>query len=284
MPELPEIEGLAAWMRASLTGSEIKDIRLRSVAALKTYDPPLSALKGQTVTGASRRGKYLALETGDLKLVSHLSLGGWVKWVSITAKRNPTLRGPIILELVFEDGLLDYTEHGKEKRLAIWVVRDLDEVPQVHQLGPEAFSRELTEAEFGAIIRSRRGTIKSVLADQHVLAGIGNAYSDEILHVAKMSPFLLVSKLDESMIKTLFEAMRSVLGNAVEQLTSTDIVHLKESKKSQYAVHGRDAQPCPVCGDTIRSVWPGARSFQYCPTCQTGGKVYKDRRLSRLLK
>lgn len=284
MPELPEIEGLVAWVRLNLMGRPVRDVRLRSVAALKTYDPPLNALVGQAISGANRRGKYLVIDIGDLKLVSHLSLGGWVRWVKVSAKRNPTLRGPIILEVVFDDGLLDYTEHGKEKRLAIWVVRNLEEVPRIQQLGPEAFSASLTEQQFGEILSAQRGTIKSVMANQHVLAGIGNAYSDEILHVAGMSPFLLVSKLDEGTLHTLFEATRSVLGDSVSRLTQTDIVNLKVGKQSQYRVHGRDGEACPVCADAIKSVWPGARSFQYCPTCQTGGRVYKDRRFSRLLK
>jgi formamidopyrimidine-DNA glycosylase len=284
MPELPEVEGLAAWMRAELTGRRIESIRLRSVAALKTYDPPLSALNGRAVTGASRRGKYLALEAGELKLVAHLSLGGWVRWVAGPTKRKPSLRGPIVAEVLFEDGMLDFTEHGKEKRLALWLVRSLDDVTQIGRLGPEALSQELDEPAFAEILRRQRGTLKSVLADQHVIAGIGNAYSDEILHAAKLSPFLLVSKLDEGGMANLYGAMRVVLGDAVARAAEIKAADLKDDKRQHFHVHGRTGQSCPVCGDTIRAVWLGERSFQYCSTCQTGGRVYKDRRLSRILK
>jgi len=284
MPELPELEGLAAWIRSDVAGRKIESVRLRSVAALKTYEPPLAALSGQTVQGASRRGKYLAIDVGELRLVTHLSLGGWMRWVANVDKRKPSLRGPIIAEVLIDCGALDTTENGKEKRVAIWVVRDLAEIPQIAGLGPEALAPELDEARFASLIRSRKGAIKSILADQHVIAGIGNAYSDEILHAARLSPLLNISKLTDSQLAALHGAMRGVLTEAVKRASGVGASSLKADKWSHFNVHARTGEPCPVCGDTIRAVWLGERSFQYCPTCQTGGRTYKDRRLSRLLR
>ena len=284
MPELPELEGLAAWIRSELAGQEIQSFRLRSVAALKTYDPPIGALVGKTVTGAFRRGKYLAIETGELQLVTHLSLGGWMRWVTGPTTRKATLRGPIIAEMLFESGSLDFTEHGKQKRLALWLVHAIDEVPQVASLGPDALDPELTEALFSDLVRGRRGTIKKVLADQHVIAGIGNAYSDEILHAARMSPFLNTARMTNQQVSLLYLSMQSVLADTVARAAGIGAADLKDDKRSHFSVHARTGEPCPVCGDSVRAVWLGERSLQYCPTCQTGGRVYKDRRLSRLLK
>jgi len=284
MPELPEVEALAAWIRQDLAGKTVEEVRLRSVAALKTYDPPLSALAGRTVTGASRRGKYLAMELDGLMLVSHLSLGGWVRWTAGSPARKPSLKGPIVAEIRFAEGTLDYTEHGKEKRLALWVVRSLDDVPQIAGLGPEALGPGLNAESFAALLRSRPGTLKSILADQHVIAGIGNAYSDEILHAAKLSPFLKTSAMTDAQASVLFTSTREVLTETLNRAVGIGAAGLKQDKKSNFRVHHRTGEPCPACGDTIREVWMGSRSFQYCPTCQTGGKVYKDRRLSRLLK
>ncbi|HEV3312542.1 MAG TPA: DNA-formamidopyrimidine glycosylase family protein [Chloroflexota bacterium] len=284
MPELPELEGLVAWIRSDLAGHTIEDVRLRSVAALKTYDPPLSALIGQTVAGAARTGKYLSVTAGNLILVTHLSLGGWMRWVDNPNQRKPSLRGPIIAEIRFGTGSLDLTEHGKEKRLAIWLVRDLEDVPQIPELGPDALSPELDLATFSRVVLGHKGTIKSVLANQHVIAGIGNAYSDEILHEARLSPLLRTSKITEPEVDRLYGSMRKVLSEAVVAAAGKRPGNLKDGKRSRFQVHARAGETCPTCGDTIRAVWMGSRSFQYCPTCQSGGRVYKDRRMSRLLK
>jgi formamidopyrimidine-DNA glycosylase len=284
MPELPEVEALAAWVRSHLSGKTVREIRLRSVAALKTYDPPLNALIGQTVTGAVRRGKYLAVEFDELKLVTHLSLGGWIRWIAGTPDRKTTLRGPIIAEVRFDDGQLDFTEHGKEKRLALWVVHSLDNVPPITTLGPEALDPALDPPALAGLLRTRPATLKSVLADQHVIAGIGNAYSDDILHAARLSPFLKTTALTDEQAAALHTALHEILDATIARATGIAAAGLKEDKKSHFRIHARTGEPCPTCGDTIREVWSGSRSFQYCPSCQTGGKVYKDRRLSRLLK
>ncbi len=284
MPELPELEGLAAWVNTDLAGRRVDEVRLRSVAALKTFDPPISTLAGRTVGPAGRRGKYLHISMGDLLLVTHLSLGGWLRWSPGATTRKPSLRGPIIAEVRLDGGSLDLTEHGKEKRLAIWVVRRLEDVPRIGDLGPEPLDPNLALDDFTERVRAAPGTIKHVLADQRVIAGIGNAYSDDILHAARLSPFLRAARLDGDQIGGLYEAMRTVLNDAVAESVGVSGGKLKEIKRAHFRVHGRAGAPCPACGDAIRPVWMGERSFEYCPNCQTGGRVYADRRLSRFLK
>lgn len=284
MPELPELEGLVRWLDALLRGREITEVRLRSVAALKTYDPPVSSLRGVTVERVTRRGKYVVIGTESLRLVTHLSRGGWLRWTVEPTSRALSLRGPMVAEVRFPSASLDITEHGKEKRLAIWLVRELHEIPQIAELGREALDPTLGQEEFARLVRSRPGTLKAALSDQHVLAGIGNAYSDEILHAARLSPFTRTSGLGDSDLEQLFEAMGETLREAMSRATSLDGKGLKDDKRVHFRVHARTGQPCPVCKDTVREVWTANRSFQYCPTCQTGGRVCKDRRLSRLLK
>lgn len=178
----------------------------------------------------------------------------------------------------------DLTEAGTTKRLAVHLVRDAGEVPGVARLGPDPLADAFDRDAFAALLAGERRQIKGALRDQSLIAGIGNAYSDEILHAAKMSPFKPVQNLGEDEITTLYEALRSTLGEAVERSRGVAAGRLKAEKKSGLRVHGRTGQPCPVCGDTIREVSFSDSSLQYCPTCQTGGKPLADRRLSRLLK
>lgn len=275
---------MAAWLTSRLAGHTIQDIRLRSIAALKTYDPPITALLNETVTAVGRRGKYLSISAGEFHLVMHLSRAGWIRWKEQAGERKASQRGPLAAELFFDNGVLDITEQGHEKRLALWVVRSLEDVPHIAPLGPDALDPDLDEPTFSATIRGEGGTIKRVLADQRLITGIGNAYSDEILHAARVSPFTRMPSLKDDQIHILFETMKSVLGEAVGRSVGLSGPELKDEKRAGFRVHARAGQPCPICGDTIRAVWHGSRSFQYCPTCQTGGRVYADRRLSKLLK
>jgi formamidopyrimidine-DNA glycosylase len=284
MPELPEVEGLSRWLADLLSGRTIYRVRMRSVAALKTYDPPLSALESTVVRGTGRRGKYLALETNGPYLVVHLSRAGWVRWREEIGIRKPAQRGPLVAEILFDQGVLDITEQGHEKRLAIWVVRSLGDVPQISELGPEALDPALDLAAFAGILQTQAGTVKSVLANQHAIAGIGNAYSDEILHAAQVSPFTRAGRLDEDQIQHLFSALKTILTDAVERAAGLSGPELKDDKRAHFKVHARTGEPCRVCGDTIREVWASNRSFQYCPGCQSGGRIYADRRLSKILK
>ncbi len=287
MPELPEVESLARFVTEQAGGQEVNRAELSSFSALKTFDPPLDALRGQVLQGAGRRGKFLTLRFGDdLWLVLHLARGGWIRWRGELAanRAKPSPKSPLALRLGFVGGGgFEVTEAGTEKRLALYVVRSPDDVAGVVRLGPDPF--EIGVAELGErLAEAGASPLKAVLADQTVLAGVGNAYSDEVLHAARLSPFKPASKLSETELARLHATLRSVLEDALGRSLGLPAAGLKAEKKEGLQVHGRTGQPCPVCGDTVRQVSYATKAFQYCPTCQTGGKVLADRRLSRLLR
>jgi DNA-formamidopyrimidine glycosylase len=242
------------------------------------------------LTGVGRHGKFLDLTCGDpadqLHLVMHLARAGWLRWRDdIPDKPVRPGKSPLAFRLVLENGSgFDLTEAGTQKRLAVYLVRDPGEVPGVATLGPEPLADDFTTESLAAILKERRTQIKGVLRDQHIIAGIGNAYSDEVLHVAKMSPFKLASSFTPEDVATLHAAIVATLTDAVERSAGLAAANLKGEKKTGLRVHGKTGQPCPVCGDTIREVSFADSSLQYCPTCQTGGKPLADRRMSRLLK
>ncbi|MEU6890612.1 DNA-formamidopyrimidine glycosylase family protein [Streptomyces sp. NPDC046557] len=286
MPELPEVEALRVFLDEHLTGRVVERVLPLAVSVLKTYDPPLSALEGQTAGSTTRYGKFLALRIGDLHLVTHLARAGWLRWQDTLPTGPPRPgKGPLALRVVLQGGGgFDLTEAGTQKRLAVYVVRDPGEVPGIARLGPDPLADDFDRAAFAALLAGERRQIKGVLRDQSVIAGIGNAYSDEILHAAKVSPFKLAASFDEEQVTHLYDAVRDTLRAAVERAHGVAAGRLKAEKKSGLRVHGRSGEPCPVCGDTIRSVSFADSSLEYCPTCQTGGKPLADRRLSRLLK
>jgi formamidopyrimidine-DNA glycosylase len=286
MPELPEVEALAEHLRTHALARPVARVDLASMTVLKTFDPPLSTLTGRLVTGASRHGKFLDLELDGVHLVVHLSRAGWLRWHDQASATPPKPgKGPlefrVHLEKVGGPGF-DLTEAGTQKRLAVYLVEDPLQVPGVARLGPDALS--LDRASFGELLSGRSERLKTLIVDQQVLAGIGNAYSDEILHVAKLSPFASAGKLDADAVDRLHAAMVGVLSEAVERAVGQDAARLKGEKRSGMRVHARTGLPCPVCGDTVREVSYAERSFQYCPTCQTQGRALADRRLSRLVK
>jgi len=287
MPELPEVEALADHLRRHAVGRTIGRIDVAALSVLKTFDPPPTALHGRTVTGAHRWGKYLGIQAGELFLIAHLSRAGWLRWSDqlAPAPLRPG-KGPIALRVhLGEPGSapgFDLTEAGTQKRLAVWLVDDPSKVPSIAALGPDALA--VTADELAARLAGNTGRIKTVLTDQKVIAGIGNAYSDEILHTARLSPFATAGKLSGEQFTALYEAMRAVLSDAVTRSVGQQAATLKGEKRSGLRVHARTGMPCPVCADTVREVSFADKSFQYCPTCQTGGKVLADRRLSRLLK
>jgi formamidopyrimidine-DNA glycosylase len=286
MPELPEVEALAAYLRERAVGHAVQRLEVSSFSALKTYDPPASAVAGLKLTGAGRHGKFLDITFGgDLHLVIHLARAGWLHYRD-TFKSPAPLKpgsGPIALRVRLDDGSgFDLTEAGTQKSLAAYLVRDPNQVPGVARLGPDALT--VSPDEFAQRIRSRNGQVKGVIVDQEVLAGIGNAYSDEILHVAKMSPFALTGKLTDDQISTLYESMIQVETDAVNRSVGQRAAELKGEKRAGMRVHARTGLPCPVCGDTVREVSFADKSLQYCPTCQTGGKPLADRRLSKLIR
>ncbi|MFV8312870.1 Fpg/Nei family DNA glycosylase [Mycobacteroides chelonae] len=287
MPELPEVEALADHLRRHATGATVGRIDVSAFSVLKTFDPPVTSLHGHTVTGATRWGKYLGLQVGSHYLITHLSRAGWLRWSDkLAAAPLKPGKGPIALRVHLgtpgEAPGFDLTEAGTQKRLAVWVVADPAAVPQIAALGPDALS--LTDTGLADILSGTTARLKNVITDQRVIAGIGNAYSDEILHVAKLSPFASGKTLTEGQRTALYEAMQSVLTDAVQRSVGQQAATLKGEKRSGLRVHARTGMPCPVCGDVVREVSFADKSFQYCPTCQTGGKVLADRRLSRLLK
>jgi formamidopyrimidine-DNA glycosylase len=286
VPELPEVTALAAYLRERAVGRRIARAEVTAISVLKTYDPPVSALTGATINDATRHGKFLdVVASDDLHLVIHLARAGWLQYreaFPATAPLKPG-KGPIALRVRLDDGSgFDLTEAGTQKKLAAYLVRDVRLVPGVAKLGPDALAAD--PATFATRLRSRRGQVKGVLTDQSVLAGVGNAYSDEILHRAKMSPFAITDRLDDEAMARLYAATRAVLTDAVERSVGQQAATLKSEKRSGLAVHARTGLPCPVCGDTIREVSFADSSLQYCPTCQTGGKPLADRRLSRLVR
>lgn len=284
MPELPEVEALADHLRRHAVGKTVGRVDVAALSVLKTFDPPSTALHGQTVTGAGRWGKYLGMQAGGLWLVTHLSRAGWLKWSDkLSAAPLKPGKGPIALR-VHLDGSegFDLTEAGTQKRLAVWIVDDPAKVPGIATLGPDAL--EIGPEQLADILKPHSGRIKTVITDQKVIAGIGNAYSDEILHVAKLSPFATANKLTATQLGTLQDAMISVLTDAVQRSVGQQAATLKGEKRSGLRVHARTGLPCPVCGDTVREVSFADKSFQYCPTCQTGGRILADRRMSKLLK
>jgi formamidopyrimidine-DNA glycosylase len=287
VPELPEVHALAADLDSRLRGRVIDRLQLVSFAALKTFDPPVSALHGETVRGVGRHGKFLDIQIGDLHLIMHLARAGWVRWrdAAPTPGTGRPGKGPLAARLVLDDGSgFDVTEAGTKKSLAIHLVRDPAEVPGVARLGPEPLDPSFTQDVLAGILAGAgRAQIKGVLRSQSIIAGIGNAYSDEILHAAKMSPYKPAAMAPDD-VSRLYVAMQDTLRAAIARADGLAASELKAEKKSNLQVHGRNGLPCPVCGDTVRQVRFADSTFEYCPTCQTGGKPLADRVLSRLLK
>ncbi|HET9898596.1 MAG TPA: DNA-formamidopyrimidine glycosylase family protein [Streptosporangiaceae bacterium] len=295
MPELPEVESLAADLRERVVGRLIDRADIAEFSVLKTYDPPLSALGGAEITGIDRYGKFLDLAVrrpgrdesdSSLHLITHLARAGWLRWrAELPAAPPKPGKGPLAFRLRFDDGEgFDLTEAGTRKRLAVYLVTDPQLVPGIASLGPDPLAPDFTVDVLAGLLSGRRTQIKGVLRDQKIIAGIGNAYSDEILHAAKMSPFRLASSLTPDDVAELHEVITGTLRSAIERSAGLAASELKKEKKAGLAVHGRTGEPCPVCGDVVREVSFADSALQYCATCQTGGKPLADRRLSRLLK
>ncbi len=282
---MPEVESLAVFLRERAVGHAFVRADITAISALKTYDPPISAMVGLLIDDVQRHGKFLDISAQGVHLVIHLARAGWLRWKEeqSTGLVRPG-KGPIALRTILDDGSgFDLTEAGTQKKLAVYVVRDVNDVPGIARLGPDPFT--LSIEDFGDILkRAGRVQLKGVLRNQSVIAGIGNAYSDEILHVAKMSPFKPASNLSADELETLYAAMRETLQDAVNRSAGLAVQDLKSEKKSGLRVHGRKGEKCPVCGDIVREVSFADSSLQYCATCQTGGKPLADRRLSKLLK
>lgn len=306
MPELPEVQGLVDFLTSRVVGLPVARVDLGSFSVLKTYDPPVDSLGGLSVTDVARHGKWVDLDVDGIHLVFHLSRAGWLRWSDALPQTvvRPG-KSPIALRMRFaDDSGFDLTEAGTQKRLAVHIVRDPSDVPGIASLGPDPLS--LSRAEFAGLLADKRvpsgrrtannigagvatrnessRQIKGLLRDQSVLAGVGNAYSDEVLHAAKLSPYAVAGKLDDEAVDRLYAALRDILTEAIAAASGKPAKDLKDAKRAGMRVHGRAGEKCPVCGDVVREVSFADRSMQYCATCQTGGKPLADRRMSRLLK
>ncbi len=306
MPELPEVESLARFLAGRTVGRTVVAVEIGAISALKTFTPPPSALVGRPVVGVVRHGKWLDLVTGASSateppasapdagatpdagphLVWHLARAGWVRWYdTVPANHLRPGRSPVAVRLRLDDGAgFDLTEAGTRKRLAVHVVEDPEDVEAVAGLGVDPLGPELTVGRLAELAAARNQQIKGLLRDQRQIAGIGNAYSDEILHAARMSPFALSRSLDAEAVARLHTVIGEVLRDALAASEGRPAAELKDAKRRGMRVHGRTGQPCPVCGDTVHEVSFADSSLQYCPTCQTGGKPLADRRMSRLLR
>ncbi|WP_369055987.1 Fpg/Nei family DNA glycosylase [Kineococcus terrestris] len=295
MPELPEVEALAGFLRERLSGRVVAGVEVGALSVLKTVDPPPTALHGLTVTGVARHGTWLDVHVDGPHLLVHLARAGWLRWSAAlsAAPLRPSGKNPVALRvrLAPEDGDdparppgFDLTEAGTQKRLAVHVVREPTDVAAVAALGPDPLAEDFGPASLAALLAGSRQRVKGLLRDQTVLAGVGNAWSDEVLHAARLSPYAVAGNLAPEEVERLHTCLRDVLGAAVAAAAGRPAAQVAGAGRAAMRVHGRTGQPCPVCGDVVREVSFAERSLQYCPTCQTGGKLLADRRLSRLLK
>ncbi|WP_278372485.1 DNA-formamidopyrimidine glycosylase family protein [Brevibacterium casei] len=281
MPELPEVSALVEFLRPRVVGDFIAHVDIAELALLRTADPPLDAVIGLEITGVTRVGKALILEFEGLFLVCRFARAGWLVWHDAVPTGPVRMgKGPLGMRVGLASGAgFDLTEAGTKKNASVSLVRDLSEVEAIVQAGPDAL--ELTADEFAEVLAGSRSRIKTVLEDQSLISGIGNAFSDEILHTAKVSPFATAEKVDAAVVH---DAMVAVLTSARDALVALPPSKVKAAKKKLLRVHGRAGETCPVCGTTIAEVSFADKSLQYCPGCQTGGKRLSDRRMDRLLK
>jgi formamidopyrimidine-DNA glycosylase len=294
MPELPEITALTDFLDDRLSGAKLTQMLLPSEFALKVADVPYESLIGRTVDSVGRQGKFIAFKIipavgesagGDseepLYMIVNFAKAGWLRF----SEKQPgteatTAGGYFAAQLGFSNNGQDYgvtlTDAGTWKGLAIFIVRQPGEVHGIAELGPDPLDPGFGLDEFRRLFTNRQ-QIKGILKNQKLMAGIGNAYSDEILHAAKLSPVAVASSLEPEVVERLFSTMKDVLGGAVEEFSGKKPGELKPAKKSSMRVHGRTGEPCPVCGNTVREVTFVGTSLQYCPTCQTDGEILAKR-------
>lgn len=274
MPESPEVEALVEDLGTRLAGREITDVDVVEFRAAKTRSRPLSSLRGERVRGAARLGKHVDLEFGDGRhIVVSLGRHGWARYANGEADASVAEVPPTLVVLAFDDGtVVELTDAGDWVSLGCWVVDDPLEVPAVAKLGPDPADPGFTRTDFDRVVVGRRKQVKAVLQEQESLAGIGNAYSDEILHLAKVSPVTHAAALAEAEIDRLFDAAVGTISGAIEQQRGVPIDQLKAAKVASMRVHGRAGETCPVCGDTVLDFSFASTTAQYCPTCQTGGE------------
>jgi formamidopyrimidine-DNA glycosylase len=283
MPELPDITVYVEALERRIIGERLDAVRVRSPFLLRTFDPPLDSVRGSKVREVRRLGKRIAIGLGDdLWLVLHLMIGGRLHWKAPGAKLATK---HALAAFDFANGTLLLTEGGTKHRASLHVVRG-EEAMRAHDPGGlEVLSA--TPDEFVAVLRQQNHTLKRALTDPRLLSGIGNAYSDEILHRARLSPLALTQKLTADQVERLYAATREVLLEWVERLRAEAGDGFPEKVtafRPEMAVHGRFGEPCPVCGAPVQRIRYADNETNYCPGCQTGGRILADRSLSRLLK
>ncbi|RXZ46690.1 Fpg/Nei family DNA glycosylase [Agromyces fucosus] len=278
MPESPEVQALVEDLGTRLAGREITDVDVVEFRAAKTRSRPPTSLRGERVSGATRHGKHVDLAVGDAHLVVSLGRHGWARYAKGDADASESEgpdadAPPTLVVLTFDDGtVVELTDAGDWVSLGCWVVDDPREVPAVAKLGADPADPGFTRADFDRVVVGRRKQVKAVLQEQESLAGIGNAYSDEILHLAKISPVTHAAALTDDELDRLFDATVGTIRSAIEHQRGVPIDQLKAAKIASMRVHGRAGETCPVCGDTVLDFSFASTTAQYCPTCQTGGE------------
>ena len=275
MPELPEVEAWVRELSPLVVRAPIASARPGHIATLKSFDPPPSALEGRVFAGSERRGKNLLFPTddGELVLRVHLMSAGRLRYVA------PGKKGPAkpMFRVAFADGgELDLTEAGKKRRAGVWILTPEALDAELAHLGPDAL--DLDAASLGAILRAERRQLHSLLRDQRALAGIGRAHANEVLWAARLPPFRISTELSDEEVVRLATAIHDDLSRALELRLQG------KGDAAVYRVHGHYGEPCPRCGETLLRVDFEEHTITYCAACQTGGRILKDRRLSRLLR
>jgi formamidopyrimidine-DNA glycosylase len=282
MPELPDLEVYVGALSARIVGRAVRSAKVRNPFVLRTVDPPLAAIEGEPVQAVRRQAKRIVVVfSDDLFLVIHLMIAGRLRWIE--RGRAPPAR-ITLATLEFDDGTLALTEAGTKRRASLHVVRGAGALAALDPGGVEI--DDLDARRFAATLRSENHTLKRALTDPRILSGIGNAYSDEILHRAKLSPLALTARVDDDAMQRLHRATRDVLHEWTERLRTEAAGAFPEKVtafRPQMAVHGKFRQPCPVCGTPIQRIVYAENECNYCPRCQTNGVVLADRALSRLL-
>jgi formamidopyrimidine-DNA glycosylase len=280
MPELPDITAYLEALETRISGATLETVRLGSPFLLRTIDPPLAAAHGARVVELRRIGKRIAISLDNgCWLVIHLMIAGRLHWHPVESKKVVKLTRRDLAAFDFSTGTLRLTEAGTKRRASLAVVRD----PQT--LDPGGMEPlECSAADFAARLRSENHTLKRSLTDPHLFSGIGNAYSDEILHTARLSPIALSQKLTDAEVDRLHSAVRDTLQLWIERLRSKDFPEKVTAFRPEMAVHGRFGEPCPVCQTNVQRIRYAENETNYCPTCQTGGRLLADRSLSRLLR
>lgn len=276
MPESPEVDALARFLDEEGSGRDVLGVDVLEFRTVKTRSAPPSSVVGRTITGARRHGKHIEVKLGDRSLVVSLGRHGWVRWADADrgepsgAPEDPPALATFDLS---GDATVEVTDAGTWVSLGFFVVADVAEVPAIAKLGPDPADPAFSRADFDAALGGRRKQVKGILQEQESIAGIGNAYSDEILHLARVSPVSHAAALADDDRERLFEATVATVRGAMQARRGIPIDELKAAKVASMRVHGRTGEACPVCGTTIREFTFSGASAQYCPTCQTGGEL-----------